>query len=132
MKFLFLFLICLVLTTPALAIDPPRDTGEFEVTVSGSLEVPLTSVFQHFLLIADADMEVRFVLPTYNADGTVASFIARPYGDPTVPAGTGPRPDISDTTLTVFSALAENIYNDMPAKKLNLTGTGTVTIKAKK
>ena len=127
MKTLLIVLITLLLAVPAFA----GETEEFTLTVSGSLEVPLSYVFNHYSITTDTDIGVRFIIPTLAADGSVYSFTARPRGNPAIPYGSGPRPDLGDTLITIIAASGQNILNDIPARKILFTGSGTVTVKAK-
>jgi len=106
-------------------------TEEFTVVVSGSQAVELEVVYSHFLMVTTDDIEVRFVNPAYGSNGSVSGWTLMPLGGKAAD-GSGPRPDMGDTTCSVRAAISENIFNDMPGKKLLFTGTGTVTIRAKR
>lgn len=110
-------------------------TEEFSVAITGDTVIELSDTFRHFSISTSADIEVRFMEPTYNSSGVFTGWMGHPFGDPSVPDGSGPRPDIGDTLHDAYSALSWNIYNDTPAKRLNFTVTGgpyTVVVKAKK
>ncbi len=107
-------------------------TEEFMVTVTGGESLELSTDFSHFMMSSTANIRVRFVQPKYNSSGDITGFTALPAGDPSVPNDSGPRPDIGDTTLTVYTSKAENVFNDMPARKLIFTGSAVVTIRGKK
>jgi len=117
-----------LLTAPCVA----GTTEEFTVVVTANAEVELSSVFAHFSMVTSADLAVRFVMPVTDSSGVVTGWSFTPAADPSTDYGTGPRPDAADSTLSVYSSVSENIFNDIGAKKLLFHGTGTVTIKAKK
>lgn len=111
-------------------------TEEFTVTmVEGGNTIALNDVYDHFQINTDETLTVRFIRPALNSSGEVYGVLKMPEGDASTAADAGAHPDISDTTMTITTALTWNTFNDVPAKKIIVHGAtaGTVlTIKAKK
>ena len=123
-RFILPVLVLFLFAFPALA-----GTEEFTVTpASDHVTIPLNQPYDHFMIAASADVEIRFLIPQAGPQGQINL-----HGTPLGGTDTKVYPTNSDTTITVFSSEGWNIFNDVRADRINIHGGSgtTLTIRCK-